>query len=115
MNLIRYAFWAIVALALVVLGLANRDVVTLQALPEGLAGLIGVSPDVSLPLFVVIFIGVALGLLIGFVWEWIREFRHRADARGREKEIARLNREIDRMRAAKHEGKDEVLALLDTR
>ena len=113
MFIIRVAFWALVAICLVVMGLANRGIVTLRALPEGLAGLIGVSPDISMPLFVVIFLGVALGLLLGFIWEWVREWQHRADARNRRKEIGRLEREVERRRAEKHEGEDDVIALLD--
>ena len=114
MKILRIVFWGLVALILVVLGLANRDLVELRALPEPLANLARVSPDVVLPLFVVIFIGVALGLLIGFLWEWLRERRYRSEARHRAREIERLEREVERLRAEKHEGRDEVLALVDT-
>lgn len=113
MKILRYAFWGIVAICLIVVGLANRGMVTLRALPEALAGLFGISPDIDLPLFVVIFLGVAAGLLIGFVWEWIREYRQRADARSKLREVTMLQREIGRLQTEKHEGKDEVLALLD--
>ncbi|SHI81648.1 lipopolysaccharide assembly protein LapA domain-containing protein [Wenxinia saemankumensis] len=113
MRLIRILFWGLVALCLIVLGIANRDIVTLQALPTPLAGLFGVSPDIAMPLFVVILLGVALGLLIGFVWEWLREHKHRSEVRARRKEVVRLEREVGRLRSEKHEGQDDVLALLD--
>ena len=113
MRYIRFGFWALVALCLIVLGLANRDIVQLQAMPDALAGLFGVSPNINLPLFAVILLGVALGLLIGFLWEWIREHKHRSEVRTRRREVVRLEREVDRLRAEKHEGQDEVLALLD--
>lgn len=113
MKMIRYAFWAIVGLCLIVVGLANRGEVTLRAMPEALAGLIGISPDVTLPLFVVIMVGFALGLLVGFVWEWLREYAQRAEARAKDRAIADLQREVGRLRAEKSVGKDEVLALLD--
>jgi len=114
MKTIRYGFWAIVGLVLIVLGLANRDMVTLRAMPEALAKWFGISPDISLPLFVVIFLGVAIGLLIGFLWEWLREHRLRADGRAKAREAADLRREVDRLRREKHAGKDEVLALLES-
>ncbi|WP_373356373.1 lipopolysaccharide assembly protein LapA domain-containing protein [Pseudoroseicyclus sp. CXY001] len=113
MRTIRIAFWGIVALCLIAIGIANRGMVTLRAMPEGLSDLIGVSPDVELPLFVVIFLGVAAGLLIGFLWEWIREARHRAESRRRAREVAQLRQEVGRLKTEKHEGKDEVLALLE--
>lgn len=113
MKYIRYTFWGIVAIALVIVGMANRDIVMLRALPEGLASALGLSPDIELPLFMVIFIGVGLGLLIGFLWEWVREHNVRADARAKSREIAALQREIDSLKDEKHEGKDEIVALLD--
>ena len=54
LYVVACAFWIVVAAALVVVGLANRDPVTLRAMPDALARLVGVSPDVQLPLFLVI-------------------------------------------------------------
>lgn len=113
MRTLRIAFWAVVAIILVMIGLSNRGEVTLRAMPEALAGLAGISPDITVPLFVVIFSGVALGLLVGFVWEWLREWNERAESRAKDAEIARLNREVARMSAEKAVGKDEVLALVE--
>ena len=113
MKTIRYAFWALVALCLVLVGLANRDVVTLRAMPQALADLIGISPDIQLPLIVAIFIGVGVGLLIGFLWEWLREHKLRADARAKGRELSRLKNELSALRDADGDGKDDVLALLE--
>lgn len=113
MRYIKYAFLAIVALALVSVAVANRDIVTLTLLPSGLAALAGTNESIQLPLFAVIIAGVATGLLVGFVWEWLREFRQRAESARKDAEIKRLNRDLRRLKAEKHEGKDEVLALLD--
>lgn len=115
MKTIRYSFWAVVGLCLIVIGLANRDVVTVRAMPEALGDLLGVTPDVPLPLFVVIFISVGVGLMIGFLWEWVREHRIRADARGKAREVESLRREVDQLRgaAAGAKSEDDVLALLE--
>ena len=115
MKTIRYTFWAIVGLCLILIGLANRDFVTVRAMPEALGDLLGLSPDIQLPLFVVIFIGVGAGLMIGFLWEWVREHRMRADARGKTREVENLKREVAQLRGAVSDakGEDEILALLD--
>ncbi|WP_439156399.1 lipopolysaccharide assembly protein LapA domain-containing protein [Yoonia sp.] len=114
MKTIRYVFWAVVGLCLILIGLANSGMVTVRAMPLALADLLGISPDISLPLFVVIFLGVGAGLLIGFVWEWLREHRQRAEARTKARELESLRREVANLRgeAAKAKG-DDVLALLD--
>ena len=113
MKYIKYSFWGIVAICLVIVGMANRDIVTLRAMPEALANPLGISPDIQMPLFMAIFIGVGLGLLIGFLWEWVREHRMRADARAKAREVDALKREVDSLKTEKHEGKDEVIALLE--
>ena len=45
-------------------------------------------------LFLVIFAGIVAGLLIGFVWEWLREHRFRSTAARERRERERLEREI---------------------
>jgi len=97
----------------VMVGLSNRGMVTLRAMPEVLAGPLGIAPDVTVPLFVVIFAGVAVGLFVGFVWEWLREWNERAVSRAKDAEIARLTAELSRLNAEKAVGKDEVLALVE--
>jgi hypothetical protein len=113
MKTLRIVFWAFVAVFLVMVGLSNRGMVTVRAMPEALAGLVGLSPDVTVPLFIVIFAGVALGLMVGFVWEWLREWNERALSRAKDDEIARLRREIARLAAETSVGRDEVLALVE--
>lgn len=114
MKTIRYAFWAIVALCLILVGLGNTAMVTVRAMPEAISGLLQISPDVQLPLFIVIFIGVAAGLLIGFLWEWVRESRIRSDGRSKAREAEALKREVADLRAAKaRENGDDILALID--
>lgn len=113
MKTLRYAFWGIVALCLVLVGLANTEVVLLRAMPPALASLLGISPDIEIPLFMAIFLGVGVGLLIGFLWEWIREHKNRAEGRANAREAAQLRRELDRLKDMDGDGKDDVLQLVE--
>lgn len=113
MRYIRYAFLAAIAVVLITVALANRGFVTLHLLPEELSGFLGYSWTLSLPLFIVIFIGVIAGILIGFVWEWLREHRQRAEAAAHKRERDRLAREVERLKGPRAEKSDDVLALLD--
>jgi putative membrane protein len=112
MRFLKTAFWGLVALVLVTVGLANRGLVTLRVLPEAIGNWLGVSPDADLPLFLVILLGVALGLVIGLIWEWIREIPERAEARWTARELARLRAEVARQRA-EAAPKNDVLAAID--
>ena len=115
MKTIRYSFWAIVGLLLILVGLANREMVTVRAMPEAISDLLGVSPDIAVPLFIIIFISVGVGLMIGFLWEWVREHRMRVEARAKAREAAALRREVDQLKgaAAGAKNEDDVLALLE--
>jgi hypothetical protein len=61
----------------------------------------------------VIFGGIIAGLLIGFVWEWFREMKHRSTASRKTREVARLERELAVMKDSQSVPKDDILALLD--
>ena len=113
MRYVRYLCIAIFAVALISVALANRTLVPLKVLPNEIAGLFAENPQVELPLFLIILGSIVAGLLVGFVWEWIREYGQRAEAAKQAREMRRLEREVARLRGEKHEGKDEVLALLD--
>lgn len=110
---LRYLVLLLIALCLLTLAFANRAPVTIKALPDDIAALAALHWQIEVPLFVVIFGGVAFGLLIGFVWEWLREHRYRSTASAKSREAARLQRELAAMRDAKGAPQDDVLALLE--
>ncbi len=112
MRYLRYVFLTALAVVLVTVAVANTTVVELRLLSDGVAELLGVNAKVSLPLFIVIFAGIVAGLLIGFVWEWFREYRIRADAQVHRREKERLEREVKKLRKSET-SKDDVLALLE--
>ncbi|MEL7255938.1 MAG: DUF1049 domain-containing protein [Pseudomonadota bacterium] len=113
MRYIRYAILASIAVVLIVIAMANRGMVTVQALPTELAQIVGMNAAQDLPLFVVIFAGILGGLVLGFVWEWIREAKERAAAARTAREMERMRAEIKRLKQSGNDSQDEVLALLD--
>ena len=118
MRYLRYLFLALLAVCLVILALANREPVTLQILGDGIAGWaplerFGIQNSIELPLFIVIFSSIVAGLLIGFVWEWLREHKHRRVASVKAREVDKLEREVVRLKGERNQNRDEVLAILD--
>jgi putative membrane protein len=110
---LRYLFLAGLALVLLTVALANRAPVAVRLLPDDLAALTGLTWAAELPLFLIIFGGIVAGVLIGFVWEWFREMKHRSTASVKSREVARLERELAVLRDSTSVPKDDVLALLD--
>ena len=104
---------AIFALALISVALANRAIVPLKVLPTEVSHWFALNPQIELPLFVVIFGGVLIGLIIGYCVEYLREHKHRAEASRKGAEVKTLERQLKRTQAERDKDKDEVLALLD--
>lgn len=113
MRYIRYAFLAALAVVLITVALANRNTVTLNLLPADLSGFLGFSWQVHMPLFVVIFLGIIAGIVIGFFWEWMREFKFRAKGKRAEKAAVKLSAEVRALKDKHAAPGDDVLALLE--
>ena len=113
MRTVKYALWGLLGLCLIIIGFANRNVVTITLLPEELQAYVNFNWSISLPLYAVVFGGIGVGLLIGFFLEWIREHRHRAQAATDRRDKENLEAEVRRMNKGRKGPQDEVLAILD--
>lgn len=118
MTYLRYALLALLLALALMLALANREPVTLALWPETISAFAGASYTLTLPLFVVVGAAIGLGLVLGLVWEWLRERGIRAEAARNRRELARL-REAQGLagesQPAPQRQRDEVLAILDER
>jgi len=104
---------AILGMVLIAVAFGNRGSVTLRLVPEELTSLVSFSWTVELPLFIVVFVSIIFGLVIGFIWEWIREAGLRGQAARHKSEAHQLKREVHKLKTEPAEPKDEVLALLE--
>lgn len=107
----RIALIVVLSVLLLAVALANREPVTITALPASVGAFFGIGWSLQIPLFLVILGSAAIGLLIGFVWEWIREHKIRKVGVKSQKEAHRLRAEVASLREQKPQ--DEVLALLE--
>ena len=112
-RLIKALFLLSLAVVLLTIALANREPATLTLLTPELAEFARFNWSQDIPLFLIVFGGIVAGLLIGFVWEWLSEAKHRQTVVQRERQVRELKKEVIRLRGEKHAGQDEVLALLE--
>ena len=111
---LRLLLIGLVGLCLLAVALANRAPVEVRLLSDDLAALTGLTWAMQVPLFLVILGGILVGVLIGFVWEWLREMGIRSTASAKAREVARLERELANLRGQNGQGPtDDVLALLE--
>lgn len=114
MRLIKLVVLALLAIILVTVALANREMMTIRLLPEELARLAGLNWDVSLPVFLVLLVAFLAGVLFGYFGEWLRESKHRSAARAERRERQRLEKHVEKTAPGGKTG-DDVLAILDGR
>jgi uncharacterized protein HemY len=83
------------AIVAVALSVANRNSVLLSLDPLG-----GAAPrwSVELPLFILLFATLALGILVGGVATWIGQGKWRRAARAERANAARLRQDVERLR-----------------
>ena len=112
MRFIRLLVLGAIGIALLVIAMANRDPLTVRLLPDELSRLVGVNWEITLPVFAILLAAVVVGVALGFVWEWVREHKHRATAATEGKERRRLEQEVKKVAPSADQG-DDVLALLE--
>ena len=84
-------------------------------LPSELEGFFGGGMIFSIPVFVLFLCGVIFGLFVGFVWEWIREMKHRSASSRKSKELAKVENELSQLKRESGQNEDEILLLLNNK
>ena len=84
------------AILIVMFAVANREIITVSFDPFD-----SKNPAVAfkMPLFILIFVLVGLGVLVGGIAAWLRQHKWRARARRAEADVRRLRAELDAQRS----------------
>jgi gas vesicle protein len=61
----------------------------------------------------VFFGGTIFGIMIGFVVEWMREYKLRSESSRKTRELKGIQRKLQQLKDEKYENQDDVLALLE--
>ena len=112
---IRVIFLTCLSIIILTLAVANRELVDIRILPSELDGFFRGGMVFSIPVFVLFLCGVIFGLFVGFVWEWIREMKHRSASSRKSKELAKVENELSQLKRESGRNEDEVLLLLNNK
>ena len=107
MRTVKLIVLGLLAVILIILGVANMAAVDLHLLPEAVFGE-GFSIK-GLPLAVVILAAVLTGILAGLVIEFLREHEQRRVAEEKRREIVKLRQEVTRLRTKLGDREDDRL------
>jgi len=95
-RLLKLLILVPVAIIAVVFSLANRESVPVTLDPSGL---LGDWTQIRLPMYLVVFASVMLGVIIGGCASWFRQGRHRKAAREARSEAREARNEVAQVRA----------------
>jgi uncharacterized integral membrane protein len=106
----KLAFWLIlvpIAIIILMFAIANREIVTVSFDPFSETA---PAASVSVPLFVLIFVFVISGVILGGLAAWLRQSGYRRVARNRDADVTALRREIEMLNAKLDERLDAPAA-----
>ncbi len=97
MRYLKLLLLAPIALVLVLLALANRQIVTFVFDPFSRGT---DAASITLPLFVLAFVVLCIGIVLGYSAAWLAQGKHRRAARSYKRECEKLVAERSELRAA---------------
>lgn len=97
LRFLKFLLLLPLGVALVIFGVANRGLVTLVLEPFSP---VGEGLTFSLPLYVVLFAALALGVVLGSIVTWLSQGRYRKAGREARREAERLASENTRLKTA---------------
>jgi uncharacterized integral membrane protein len=106
----KLAFWLIlvpIAIIILMFAIANREIVTVSFDPFSETA---PAASVSVPLFVLVFVFVISGVILGGLAAWLRQSGYRRAARNRDADVTALRREIEMLNAKLDERLDAPAA-----
>ena len=112
MRYLFYAFYASLFVILIIFAMANRGLVEISIIP-GEFSFFGLNFSITLPVYLIFFSGIVLGVVIGFLGEWVRESKYRSEVSQKNRKLREARRELRKLKGEKYKGQDEVLELLD--
>ena len=113
MKYLKFIIWILVGFILILFALSNNQTVEIRVLPDSFGGSSGLEANYSLPLFVILYAILMLGLILGIFFEFLRERKHRVNLKQAHKDIKLLQSEMEKLKSIDLNGDSEILNLID--
>tara|TARA_B100000686_G_C16131068_1_gene637428 strand:- start:214 stop:558 length:345 start_codon:yes stop_codon:yes gene_type:complete len=113
MKLFRSLIFVCTGGLIILLCLANQEMVTIRVLPDGFSLFNKGQFIAEFPLFLIILFFSFLGICFGACGEWVRANRNRRRARLERKEYKNLEKELLVARKKSKNGSEDLLAMLE--
>ena len=114
MKYIKFLVLLVIAVILILFAIANNQISEIRILPDNFIISSKVQSFYLLPLFMILYIALAVGILLGFFFEYFRARKQRVKLKQAKRDINLLQSKIKKLNLKHSDGDSEILNLIDS-
>ena len=99
MRYIKLLVWVLVGVLLIIFALGNNQTVQVYLFPDIFSNTLIDRSIFPMPLFIIVYLVLLIGVIFGFVFEYFRQYKYRLNLRKYKKEINSLRVEVQELKS----------------
>jgi putative membrane protein len=99
LRYIKLLVWVLVGVLLVIFALGNNQTVQVYLVPDIFSNTLIDRSIFPMPLFIIVYLVLLIGVIFGFVFEYFRQYKYRLNLRIYKKEINSLRVEVQELKS----------------
>ena len=99
MRYFKLLVWVLIGVVLFIFALGNNETVQVYLFPEIFSNTWMVRSIFPMPLFIIVYLVLLIGVIFGFVFEYFRQYKYRLNLRKYKEEMSSLRIEINELKS----------------
>ena len=99
MRYIKLLAWILVGVLLVIFALGNNQTVQVYLFPNIFSNTLIARYIFPMPLFIIVYLVLLIGVIFGFVFEYFRQYKYRLNLRKYKRELNSLRAEVQELKS----------------
>ena len=99
MRYIKLLAWILVGVLLIIFALGNNQTVQVYLFPNIFSNTLIARSIFPMPLFIIVYLVLLIGVIFGFVFEYLRQYKYRLNLRKYKKEMNSLRAEVQELKS----------------
>ena len=99
MRYIKLLAWILVGVLLIIFALGNNQTVQVYLFPNIFSNTLIARYIFPMPLFIIVYLVLLIGVIFGFVFEYFRQYKYRLNLRKYKRELNSLRAEVQELKS----------------
>ena len=99
MRYIKLLAWILVGVLLIIFALGNNQTVQVYLFPNIFSNTLIARYIFPMPLFIIVYVVLLIGVIFGFVFEYFRQYKYRLNLRKYKRELNSLRAEVQELKS----------------